>query len=231
MSKNPQSSFDFGGSFIDTAPKIEAPKLKQYSLDWSKVPTMQHDQILSELKELINAEKLKQTDKYFRLSLSYEPIIKQYSEVSNIFPYHFHIHATHWSDSAIYLDVFNDGGAEMKSEDFLNRCDQLGAYTKTCWKLLYEDQSLTPEYFIDHFHIRDRIKPTYIGAADSIEECKHIIEVLIEWNRNHIKPIEEMVEDKTYNFIRITRKKGEIESTKCMNGECIGVIFAREMNF
>ena len=32
-------------------------------------------------------------------------------------------------------------------------------------------------------------------------------------------------------YILFHRKKGEIESTRCMNGECIGVIFASETTF
>lgn len=231
MSKPIAPSFDFGGSFIETAtlPKPK-PKSVLTAADFSKVPELDRETVLSKLKEFIEKGILKQSDKYHRIFLAYQPIITLNKHNSYPTTGEYRLEVVHWSDSAVFLDVFNNGGKEMQTYDFLNLCADSGAYTKRAWELLRDRPGTTPSDVMEFFAIESRVKYMYKGGGTKLE-CEELSDVLIEWNRNHILPIEELMADTSLNFIREHRRKGEIESTKCMNGECIGVIFSREMNF
>lgn len=227
MSKNPQSSFDFGGSVIDTAPKqkptpkIELPKFN--TIDMSSVPVMSYEETIARISELIKSGNIKRSDKYFRWSLTYEPFIqkKTFNGGFDGCDGEYEVRAVSWSDSSVFLDVFNNGGEHLPANEFLNLCDAAGAYTKTAWGLIYSRPDFTPFDLILFYRIRECIKP-YIVGYGTYQECEEIINVLLEWNRNHIRPDEELLADNALNFMRVQRKKGEIERTRCMNGECIG---------
>lgn len=190
----------------------------------SNKSNMQLDVLLEQMKELIDKKVLQRTDKYFNLELSYEPNIIKLDN-SDVF----HLLALAWSDSAVYNNVFeNDNWKD--TEEYLNICDSLGAYTKKAWELLHSNKNLTPKDFMEKFKIKEHIRPM-IFATGSIEDCERALNILVEWNLNHIKPLTELQEDSKYDFIKVSRKKGEIESTRCMNGECIGGIMTRETAF
>lgn len=204
---------------------IEPKEIKISTLDYSDVPETNIEDLLSQMQGLIKSGVIKQTDKYFRLWLGYRPnVIKaSFNDTYNVM-------AIAWSDSAIYYDIFNNGGEQMSTEDYLNACDVAGAYTKRAWQHFNDNKNITPANIIEFFKIKEHIRAV-IFANGTKEECEKAAQVLIEWNRNHIKSLEELHADKRYDFIRIHRRKGEIESTRCMNGECIGGIMTREVAF
>lgn len=203
--------------------KKEIPqKAKLSTLDYSDVPSVALNELLSQMQDLIKSGVIKQTDKYFRLWLGYRPnVVKAPLDDS------YNVMAIAWSDSAIYYDIFNNGGEVMSTEEYLNACDAAGAYTKRAWQFYYDDKSVTPAKIIEFFKIKEHIRAVSF-ANGTKEECEKAAQILIEWNKNHIKSLEELHADKSYDFIRIHRRKGEIESTRCMNGECIGGIMTRE---
>lgn len=193
--------------------------------NYEHIPVMEHDEILKEMQELISNGTIKQTDKYFRLSLSYIPHIeKSYDEDNYV------VIALAWSDSAVYNYVYENGGYEISTQEYLNYCDSFGAYTKRAWEIFNANPKTTPKDFMEMFKIKEHIRPL-IFANGTHEECEKALAVLVDWNRTHIKSLSELQADTKYNFIRINRKKGEIESTRCMNGECIGGILTRENAF
>jgi len=223
------SLFDFLEPTVEVSEPIkkEEPKaIKVSSLDYSDVEKMELEDLLVQIKDLIQTGVIKQTDKYFRLWLGYRPnIVKAPLDDDS-----YNVMAIAWSDSAIYYDVFNNGGEVMSTEEYLNACDAAGAYTKRAWQHYYDDKSTTPANIMEFFKIKEHIRAVAF-ANGSKEECERAAQVLIEWNRNHIKSLEELHADKSYDFIRIHRRKGEIESTRCMNGECIGGIMTREVAY
>lgn len=194
-----------------------------------EIPSCSREVVLDQMRTIIKAGILKQSDKYHRLREGFIPIICA-NDPKSIIQGKYRVDAYHWSDSAVFYDVYINGGETMPVVYFLNRCGELGAYTKAAWGCFAHDQTITPQYLIERYKIKEHVKPTFI-ASGTYEECIEAIKTVVEWNRAHIGTLEEMVEDKDLNFIRIHRKKGEIESTRCMNGECIGVIFASETTF
>ncbi|MDO9304601.1 MAG: hypothetical protein Q7T77_04690 [Sulfuricurvum sp.] len=225
-------SFDFGGSFIETIPQPK-PKvtIQLTTADFSKVPQMSYQVVLDKMKEMIQKGVLKQSDLYHRIFLSYQPIISINSNPDvRLIPGEYRVDFVHWSDSAVYLDIYNNGGKDLPTDEFLNLCDAAGAYTKRAWMSYADNPKITPTYLMEFFNIQSRVRPAYIGSGTK-QECENLINIIVEWNRNHIRSLQDMTSDNTLNFIRIHRRKGEIETTKCMNGDCIGVIFARETNF
>ncbi len=189
------------------------------------VPTMELSELLTKMQDLIKKDVMKQTDKYFRLSLSYQPHIVKTDYCDN-----YMVIALAWSDSAVYNEVFENGGNKMSTEEYLNLCDSLGAYTKVAWQNYHDDKTITPSKIMEKFKIKEHIRPISF-ATGSKEDCEDALKILIEWNTHHIKPLSELHANTEYNFIRIHRRKGEIESTRCMNGECIGGILTRENAF
>ena len=210
--------FDFleQEQIIQTTKSIKPQDIKLINIDYSHIPTMGIDVLLEQMKNLIEKGVMKQTDKYFRLSLSYEPHI-----IQNEFDESYSVIALAWSDSAIYNYVFENGGRELSSEDYLNTCDSFGAYTKRAWQILHDDKNTTPKDFMEIFKIKEHIRPISF-ANGSKEDCETALHILIDWNKNHITSITELQSETKFNFIRISRRKGEIERTRCMNGECIG---------
>ncbi|MCG3684453.1 hypothetical protein L5F43_03840 [Aliarcobacter butzleri] len=199
--------------------------VKLVNIDYSNIPNIEIDELLSQIQDLINKKVLERTDKYFRLCLSFKPYVIK-SEFSETYM----LMALAWSDSAIYNYIFENGGNKLSTEKYLNICDSNGAYTKRAWEVFNEDRSLTPKDLMKKFDIKGHIRPISY-ANGSKEDCERALNVLIEWNINHIKSLSELQADNKYNFIRIHRRKGEIESTRCMNGECIGGIMTREVAF
>lgn len=238
MSKNPQSSFDFGGAVIATEKPVRIERVVQLpkfnTIDMSNVPTMTYDQTVNRISELIKSGNIKRSDKYFRWCLTYEPFIQtvKFSGDVDGLSGEYEVRAVAWSDSAVYLDVFNNGGEHIPIDEFLNRCDAAGAYTKSAWMLTHDKPHMTPSDLIEFYRIRQHIKPYPVGFG-TYQECEEIINVLLEWNRNHIPSDEELIADKALDFMRVQRKKGELERTRCMNGECIGsyLISASETSF
>lgn len=186
---------------------------------------MELDTLLSKMKELINKGVMKQTNKYFRLCLSYKPHIVKADYCDT-----YMVMALAWSDSAIYNDVYENNGHSLSTEEYLNTCDSLGAYTKRAWEIYFENNSIKPSDFMELFKIKEHLRP--IGFANgSKEDCEEALNILIDWNTHYIKPTSELQEDSQFNFIREHKRKGEIESTRCMRGECIGGILTRENAF
>lgn len=211
---------------IEQTPSNEIKIEKLTEIEYSDVLEFTHDEVLDKIKALLDEGIIKQTDKYFRFILGVRPEVKKAS-----LPYahnEYILLATYWSDSAVYLDVFNHGQNDMTTREFLNTCSELGAYTKMAWEYYGNNSSCTPEQIIEKYRIREHVKHVIV-ANGSKEDCERAHDVLIEWNRNHIKSLEELQKDKKYDFIRVTRKKGEITHTKCMDGECIGGVLTREV--
>ena len=100
------------------------------------------------------------------------------------------------------------------------------------WRLCKKsNKSITPNGLIEQFKIEEHVAFVEY-AKGSKEECELALHLLVDWNRNHISSLAEMQADTSLDFIRIKRKKGEIESTKCMNGECVAqIILSRENAF
>lgn len=194
-----------------------------------EIPRYSREIVLEQMRILIKTGILKQSDKYHRLREGFIPTIRS-NDPNSIIQGEYRVDAYHWSDSAVFYDVYTNGGEAMTVFDFLNRCGELGAYTKTAWGCFAHDQTIMPQYLIEKYRIKEHVKPSFL-ASGTYEECVRAIKTIVEWNRAHIGSIDEMVEDKGLNFIILHRRKGEIESTKCMNGDCIGVIFARETNY
>lgn len=189
------------------------------------IPTMELDTLLSKMKELIDKGVMKQTNKYFRLCLSYKPhIVKADNSDSYM------VIALAWSDSAVYNDVYENNGHRMSTEEYLNACDSFGAYTKRAWEIYFEDNSIKPSNFMELFKIKEHLRPISF-ASGSKEDCEDAFTILVDWNTHHIKPLSELQEDNQFNSIREHKRKGEIESTRCMKGECIGGILTRENAF
>lgn len=187
------------------------------------IPTLSREEILEKLRVLIKAGVLKQSDKYLRLRDGFIPTLSKNTSYG-LSQGEYRVDAYYWSDSAVYYDVYLNGGSEMSVVDFLNACSERGAVTKTAWGDYAHDKSLLPSYFIERYRIEEHVRLMFL-ASGTYDECVESIKAVYEWNRNHIGPLSEMIEDKELNFIRINRKKGEIESTRCMNGDCLGVMF------
>ena len=200
-----------------------------HQLSKEEIPRCSREEVLERMKILINAGILKQSDKYHRLREGFIPTI-QLNDPNSIVQGEYRVDAFHWSDSAVFYDVYNNGGAELTVIDFLNRCGELGAYTKIAWGYFAHNQTIAPSSLLERYKIKEHVKTAFI-ASGTYNECLDVIRAVVEWNRAHIGPLEEMIGDKDLNFIRIHRRKGEIESTKCMNGDCIGVIFASETTY
>jgi len=220
MKNSKLNLFNFQEKIIAEEKQNNIPKL----IDYSNIPTMELNSLLEQMQELINSGVLKQTDKYFRLELSFEPYVSK-SESDELYM----LIALAWSDSAVYNLVFENENWNT-TEEYLNLCDSKGAYTKRAWSLFNENRNITPEYFMETFRIKEHLRPM-IFATGTKEECERAFNILIDWNKNHIKPSSQLQENPIFNFIKISRKKGEIESTRCMNGECIGGIMTRENAF
>lgn len=227
--------FDFLNEDIEESKKDEViinnletnGNTKLSSLDYSDIPEVNLNVLLEEMQELIKKGIISQSDKYYRLWLGYRPnVVKSLANDS------YNIMAIAWSDSAIYYDVFNNkDGINMTTENYLNTCSLMGAYTKAAWEFYNSDkQNITPSNIMERFKINEHIRAVIFGSGTK-EDCERAANMLIEWNRNHIKDLKELHADKIYDFIRIHRRKGEIESTRCMNGECIGGILIRETAF
>lgn len=195
--------------------------------DYSDFPFMERSDLLSQMQVLIKSGTLIQSDKYLHLWLNRKPFVEK-----DLLKDLYRVRAVTWSDSALFLQVYlNNGGQNMSTEEFLNKCDALGAYTKSSWSRYFEDKSITPSILMDLFKIEEHV--AYVEYAKGTkEECESALHLLIDWNRNHITNLTEMQADNSLDFIRIKRKKGEIESTKCMNGECVTqIILSRENSF
>ncbi|AHJ13092.1 hypothetical protein [Sulfurospirillum multivorans] len=194
--------------------------------DYSDIPFIERLDLLSQMQALIKSGTLIQSDKYLRLWLNRKPFVEK-----DLLQDLYRVRAVTWSDSALFLQIYLTGGRDMSTEEFLNRCDALGAYTKSSWARYFEDKSITPSILMDLFKIEEHV--AYVECAKGTkEECELALHLLIDWNRNHIASLAEMQADSSLDFIRIKRKKGEIESTKCMNGECVAqIILSRENAF
>lgn len=201
----------------------EEKKDKIVQLQERDIPNLSREEVLEKLKILIKAGVIKQSDKYLRLRAGFVPSLCQ-NKSYGLSQGEYRADAYYWSDSAVYYDVYHNGGSEMSVVDFLNACSERGAVTKTAWGDYTHNKLLTPRYFMEKYRIEEHVKPMFL-ASGTYDECVEAIKVVCEWNRHHIGPLSEMIEDKELNFIRISRKKGEIESTRCMNGDCLGVIF------
>jgi len=187
------------------------------------IPDLSKEEVLEKLKLLIKAGVLKQSDKYLRLRAGFIPTLRR-NKSYGLSQGDYRADAYYWSDSAVYYDVYHNGGSEMSVVDFLNACSERGAVTKTAWGDYAHDKSLLPSYFIERYRIEEHVRLMFL-ASGTYDECVEAIKAVYEWNRHHIGTLAEMIEDKELNFIRINRKKGEIESTRCMNGDCLGVMF------
>ncbi|MCT7603424.1 hypothetical protein N5U17_04190 [Aliarcobacter butzleri] len=49
--------------------------VKLVNIDYSNIPNIEIDELLSQIQDLINKKVLERTDKYFRLCLSFKPYI------------------------------------------------------------------------------------------------------------------------------------------------------------
>lgn len=194
--------------------------------DYSSFSPIDRNELLLKMERLIKSGVLNQSDKYLRLWLYKKPFVEKHP-LQDLY----RVCAVTWSDSAIFMQVYLNGGQNMSTEEFLNKCDVLGAYTKSSWTRYFADKSITPSALMDMFKIEEHV--LYVERAKGTkEECELALHLLIDWNINHIASLSEMQADTSLDFIRIKRKKGEIESTKCMNGECIGqIILTRENAF
>jgi len=221
--KNKQKNlFNFQDEDTTKTNKTKSEK-KVIKIDYSEVPTMDLENLLEQMQVLITNGIIKQTDKYFRLELSFKPYVTKLEDSL------FVVIALAWSDSAVYNFVF-ENEIWKTTEEYLNICDSKGAYTKRAWSLFNEDRSIAPNDFMELFKIKEHLRPM-IFATGTKEECENAFNILVEWNRNHIKPLSQLQDNPIFNFIKISRRKGEIESTRCMNGECIGGILTRENAF
>lgn len=207
--------------------RIVQPLAPLYNLpDYSSFSSIARNDLLANMQILIKSGVLVQSDKYLHLWLYRCPIVEK-----DIFENFYRVRAVTWSDSALFLQVYLQGGKEMSTEEFLNKCNELGAYTKTSWARYFDDKSITPSHLIELFKIKEHVAMVEL-AKGTKEECELALHILIEWNRNYITSLAEMQKDTNLDFMRIKRKKGEIESTKCMNGECVAqIILSRENSF
>lgn len=142
-------------------------------LAYADVPKIEYSVLLEELKDLIEKDVIKKSDKYLRLHLGFPVYIKEQD-----------------------LEFLKEHGTH---------------------------QLYVIEIFKIEPHVRERII-----INSSKENCERAYKALICWNRDYIKPLEELQADNDLNFIREKKRKGEITSTRCMNGECIGGILTRE---
>lgn len=214
--KKQTNIFDFLNEEIQIQ-NIEVPTIE--------VPSIHLEELLERMKALIEKGIIKQTDKYFRLSFSILPIVE-----NSAYTEEFILTCLAWSDSAVYNDVYENNNHSLSTEEYLNACDSLGAYTKRAWEIYFENNSIKPSDFMELFKIKEHLRP--IGFANgSKEDCEEALNILIDWNTHYIKPTSELQEDSQFNFIREHKRKGEIESTRCMRGECIGGILTRENAF
>ena len=231
MTRHTQSNiFDFipEPAMIQTpSQKNSTPKNHSFNLpNYEDSPIVERTELLKNMQELIKKGVLIQSDKYLRLWLYRKPFAEK-----DMVQDFYHVRAIALSDSALFLQVYLNGGQEMNTEEYLNACDALGAYTKNAWARYFNDKSITPSDLIEQFKIEEHV--AFVEYAKGTkEECELALHLLIEWNRNHISSLAEMQADTSLDFIRIKRKKGEIESTKCMNGDCIAqIILSRENAF
>jgi len=193
-------------------------------LSYPDVVNIPYEIVLQQLSELISNEIIPRSDKFLKLHLNYLPVIEK---VENGYI----LLATYWSDSAVYLDIFKNGGELLNTKDFLNACDEAGAYTKMAWEKYQEDMSTTPKDIIKHYRIVEHVR-TKILASGTHEECLRAYQTLVVWNRDYMEPLHTLEENKELKFIKISRKKGQIERTKCMDGECVGgIMISRENAF
>lgn len=231
MTRHTQSNiFDFisESAMIKTPSKSENVfKSLSFDLpDYKDFIYLERTELLKKMQELIKEGVLIQSDKYLRLWLYRKPFVEK-----DMMQDFYRVRAIALSDSALFLQVYLNGGQEMNTEKYLNACDALGAYTKSAWARYFNDKSITPSVLIEQFKIEEHV--AFVEYAKGTkEECELALHLLIEWNRSHISSLAEMQADTSLDFIRIKRKKGEIESTKCMNGDCIAqIILSRENAF
>lgn len=220
-----ESSFDL----IINEAVIMADNLSGMQMLLTKDEGGSYTKVTDDLRRLIKEGIIQPSDKYLRLWRGASPVAYKNPQGS-IVKGEWRVDAIYWSDSAVFYEIYNNGGKDMDTVDYLNACDAAGAYTKTAWGRYAVDKSVTPKDIMESFRINEHIRPSYL-ATGTKEECDEAIKVVLEWNCYHIKSLNEMLQDKKLNFIRVNRKKGEIESTRCMNGDCIGVIFAKETSF
>lgn len=120
--------------------------------NYSDFPFIERSDLLSQMQALIKSGTLIQSDKYLRLWLNRKPFVEK-----DLLQDLYRVRAVTWSDSALFLQVYLSGGQDMSTEEFLNRCDTLGAYTKSSWARYFEDKSITPSALMDLFKIEEHV--------------------------------------------------------------------------
>lgn len=172
--------------------------------------------LLERMRKAIEGNLLNKSDKYHKLDLGY-PIVAVES------PGGYQVSATGISDSSIWLKVF-ESKAYSDVPSFLSACDVAGAYTATGWELLRKQPEVTVKQMIDHFKIKDYIRPLLRTPLIAERDAECIITLLSEWAAVR----EQFTDEECYAmdelaFMRKTRRKksdGE-KDPACFDGLCL----------
>ena len=143
MTSHTQSNiFDFipESAMIQTPQKSDTV-IKSHSdslPDYENFAFIERIELLRKMQDLINKGVLIQSDKYLRLWLHRKPFVEQ-----DMMQDFYRVRAIALSDSALFLQAYLNGGQEMNTEEFLNTCDALGAYTKSAWVRYFNNRLLS----------------------------------------------------------------------------------------
>lgn len=193
------------------------------------VQKISKEDILARMKTYIENKILNKTEVHYRMFLRRKHRLSPDSYIKNKFDLIF----TPWSSSACYLEVYEDYGDQISTKDYLNEVERRGAQTVRVWEAFVNNPELKPLDIINKFMVRENIRDL-IYANGTKEECDEIAELIIQWNL-HCLPTYDMTTIEKIPELEFMRKsnpkKGELTSTRCMNGECIGGILTRETAF
>lgn len=193
-----------------------------------KIPSK--EEILARMKHYIECGVLNKTEVHYKMFLKHKHRISP----NRTNQHEFNLIFMPWNSSACYYDVFMEYGDAISTNDYLNMVESKGSYTQRVWEELKNNPSLKPSEIIEKFLIKENMREL-IYASGSEQECNEIAQLIIAWNI-HVLPQYENEEalnrDTELEFLRKSKpKKGELTSTRCMNGECIGGILTRETAF
>jgi predicted XRE-type DNA-binding protein len=174
-------------------------------------------ELLERMRVMIESGIMAKSDKYHKLHPGY-PI-----EIKEGLSGHFNITATGKSDSSIWLEVFESGEWSTPKE-YLNRCSDAGAYTKTAWEYIERFPDETVEELLIRFRIRESINPLIRASAPTMKQAQEVAELLHEWaiQRDRYTD-EECFANDELNFMRKSRRK-KVDQGKdpaCFDGLCI----------
>lgn len=192
-----------------------------------KINTKSMDDLLERMKHYIDTKVLFKTETHYKMFMKREPrIVPSWDKKQ------FDLIFTPWSSSSCFLHVFEEYGDEISSKTFLNEIEKLGGYTASVWPVI-QDKNIKPSNLIEMFRIHEGIR-SLIYATGSKEVCEEVAKLIIDWNLNYLHTFEMPELEDKLSFMRKSKpKKGEIERTRCMDGECIGtyLLGTRETSF